>query len=51
MSLPIPKDPAVPPLSDEQIEALTRIIFLEPVELEPCDLIYIFGGTHCNCMN
>lgn len=33
-------------LTDKQITALTRIVFLDPVEPVPCDLIYIFGGTH-----
>lgn len=35
-----------PPLSEEQIEELTRIVFLDPVEPKPCDLILVFGGTH-----
>jgi len=46
MRQPVPAFPAVPPLTPEQIEALTRIVFLEPVEATPCDCIYIFGGTH-----
>jgi uncharacterized SAM-binding protein YcdF (DUF218 family) len=46
MKLPIPAFPPVPSLTAEQIDALTRIIFLEPVDPAPCDCIYIFGGTH-----
>ncbi len=36
----------VPPLTEEQIEELTRIVFLDPVEPVRCDLILVFGGTH-----
>jgi uncharacterized SAM-binding protein YcdF (DUF218 family) len=34
------------PLTTEQVLALTRIVFLDPVDPVPCDLIFIFGGTH-----
>jgi uncharacterized SAM-binding protein YcdF (DUF218 family) len=35
-----------PLLTEDQIALLTRIVFLDPVDPVPCDLIYIFGGTH-----
>ena len=35
-----------PPLSPTLIEEITRIIFGEPVDPQPCDLIFIFGGSH-----
>jgi uncharacterized SAM-binding protein YcdF (DUF218 family) len=44
---PIPRFPDAPPLGEEQVAALTRIVFLdEPAEPEACDLIFVFGGTH-----
>ena len=42
----IPKEPLVPDLTDQQIEKLTDIVFLPAVAPEPCDAIFVFGGTH-----
>ena len=43
----IPRFPETPPLSEAQVGALTRIVFLdEPGEPEACELIFVFGGTH-----
>lgn len=42
----IPKFPKVPPLSAEQIQALTTLTFYQDVEPEPCDAIFVFGGSH-----
>lgn len=47
MTEAIPRFPETPPLSDAQVSALTRIVFLDPPgEPEACDLIFVFGGTH-----
>lgn len=47
MRQPIPQFPEVPPLNDAQRAALTRIVFLDdPGEPDPCDLIFVFGGSH-----
>lgn len=47
MREPIPRFPEVPPLSEAQVAALTRVVFLDgPGEPEACDLIFVFGGTH-----
>ena len=35
-----------PFLSPSLIEEITNIIFGEPVDPKPCDLIFIFGGSH-----
>jgi len=43
-SIPYYVDP--PWLSPSLIEEITKIIFGEPVEPKPCDLIFIFGGSH-----
>jgi uncharacterized SAM-binding protein YcdF (DUF218 family) len=44
---PIPRFPETPPLSDAQVAALTRIVFLDPSgEPAVCDLAFLFGGTH-----
>lgn len=42
----IPKEPMVPELTDDQIDKLTAITFLEEVKPESCDAIFIFAGTH-----
>ena len=43
----IPRFPETPPLSEAQVGALTRVVFLdEPGEPEACELIFVFGGTH-----
>lgn len=42
----IPKYPEVPPLTSEQIDKITEIVFLPQKELQPCDIIFIFGGSH-----
>lgn len=48
----IPKRPEVPPLTDQHIRELTKIVFLEEetqfIERE-YDLIFVFGGTHPGC--
>ena len=47
MREPIPRFPDVPPLSEAQVAALTRVVFLDGSgEPEACDLIFVFGGTH-----
>lgn len=45
----IPKYPEVPDLTEEQIQALTNIIFLEEALFQyqqKYDLIFVFGGSH-----
>lgn len=42
----IPKFPQVPPLSDKQIQALTTMTFYQEIKPEPCDAIFVFGGSH-----
>jgi hypothetical protein len=42
----IPKEIVVPPLNSDQIEALTNIIFMKYRTPEPCDVMFVFGGTH-----
>lgn len=44
MRIPYYIDP--PPLSPYLLAEITRIIFGDPVEVEPCDIIFIFGGSH-----
>ncbi len=36
----------VPELTVEQIEKLTDIVFLPTVAPQPCDVIFVFGGTY-----
>lgn len=43
---PTPQEPVVPELTSKQIEELTDIVFLPIVAPEPCDAIFIFGGTY-----
>ncbi|MCH5585425.1 YdcF family protein [Shimazuella sp. AN120528] len=49
----IPKCPDVPPLTQEQIDLLTKIVFLDEDQVFPtnkkCDLLFVFGGTHPGC--
>jgi uncharacterized SAM-binding protein YcdF (DUF218 family) len=42
----ISRFPDTPDFTDEQIQELTRIVFLEPTEPQKCDIIFVFGGTH-----
>ncbi|ULL18863.1 YdcF family protein [Paenibacillus sp. H1-7] len=42
----IPKEPEVPNLTQQQVDKLTAIVFLEQQEPVPCDAIFVFGGTH-----
>jgi hypothetical protein len=43
----IPKEPQkVPDFTEKQIEWLTEIIFMKATEIEPCEAVFIFGGTH-----
>ena len=44
IKIPYYVDP--PPLTPSLIDEITAIIFGEPVKPEPCDLIFIFGGSH-----
>lgn len=42
----IPKEPPIPDLTEPAIEQLTDIVFLPEASPEPCDAIFVFGGTH-----
>jgi hypothetical protein len=42
----IPKEPPVHELTEGQIEQLTQVVFLSTCALKPCDVIFVFGGTH-----
>ncbi|MBM6616334.1 YdcF family protein [Bacillus suaedaesalsae] len=42
----IAKEPNTPNFSDDQIRELTDIVFLEEKLPSPCDVIFVFGGTH-----
>jgi uncharacterized SAM-binding protein YcdF (DUF218 family) len=45
----IPKCPDVPPLTPEQIDLLTKIVFLDRQDDSrdvQCDVLFVFGGTH-----
>ncbi|MFF2089812.1 YdcF family protein [Paenibacillus sp. NPDC058174] len=42
----IPKEPQVPELNDYQIERLTEITFMPITKPQPCDVLFIFAGTH-----
>ncbi len=42
----IPKEPPVPKLTERQIEQLTEVVFLPTAVLKPCEVIFVFGGTH-----
>jgi hypothetical protein len=35
-----------PPLSPSLIDEITYIHFGEPIPVEPCDIIFVFGGSH-----
>ena len=43
---PIPYYVDPPSLSSALIAEITQIIFGEPQSIQPCDLIFIFGGSH-----
>ena len=44
--IPIPYYVDSPSLSPSLIEEITTIIFGKPATIEPCDIIFIFGGSH-----
>lgn len=46
MQQPIPKYPEVPELTSEQIRQITNVVFMPDIQIEPCDLIFLFGGSH-----
>ena len=35
-----------PKLSRLAIDEITKIIFDQPIAIKPCDIIFIFGGSH-----
>lgn len=41
----IPKFPAVPELTKEQIEELTKVVFCSDQQIKKADLIFVFGST------
>lgn len=43
----IEKEPDVPELSVEQIKIITDLCFRADDVLEPADLIFVFGSSHC----
>lgn len=45
-TLAIPNNPPTPALSDTLIDEITTIVFGAPTPPTPCDLIFIFGGSH-----
>jgi len=45
-STAIPRFPQHPPLDDDLIAEITVIVFGKPVSPRPCDLIFVFGGSH-----
>ncbi len=42
----LPKEPEVPPLEPDQVSRLTDIVFLPEVKPTPCDIVFVFSGTH-----
>ena len=43
----IPKSPEVPKeFSDKEISFLTKSVFGEIIEPQPCDVLFVFSGTH-----
>ena len=42
----IPNPPQPPPLLPHLIDEITEIVFGVPQAIEPCDAIFIFGGSH-----
>lgn len=42
----IAKEPAAPVFTKEQIKELTEIVFWKEPDPHPCDVIFVFGGTH-----
>lgn len=42
----IEKEPEVPELSKKEIDIIAKICFREDDELEPADLIFVFGSSH-----
>jgi hypothetical protein len=45
-TIAIPNCPQPPPLSAAVIDEITEIVFGSPEPPRPCDLIFIFGGSH-----
>lgn len=47
MKSEIAKEPAVPNLTQDQITKITEAVFMHNVDEDiPCDVIFVFGGTH-----
>jgi hypothetical protein len=44
--IPIPSFPQPPALSATVLDEITEIVFGTPEPPQPCDLIFIFGGSH-----
>ncbi|MDH5160596.1 YdcF family protein [Heyndrickxia oleronia] len=42
----ISKEPETPQFTAEQIRELTNIVFLEEKQPSPCDVLFVFAGTH-----
>jgi hypothetical protein len=42
----IPHYVTPPSLSTSLIEEITNIVFGEPMSVKPCDIVFIFGGSH-----
>lgn len=42
----IPKTPSCPQLSSDEIKFLTSVTFEKAVAPKPCDLLFVFAGTH-----
>jgi hypothetical protein len=45
-TIAIPNFPQLPALSDAVIDEISEIVFGTPEAPQPCDLIFIFGGSH-----
>ncbi|MCG7378732.1 YdcF family protein [Paenibacillus sp. ACRSA] len=47
MNSEIAKEPAVPNLTQDQINRISEAVFMHSVDEDiPCDVIFVFGGTH-----
>ncbi len=44
--LNLPKEPALPPNLLAYADALTSAVFLDEIAPSPCDVLFVFGGTH-----
>ena len=42
----LPKEPAVPPNLLAYADALTSVVSLDEIAPSPCDVLFVFGGTH-----